>query len=199
MDRSRSDEIAKEPPGHRGTGLTDEQIAGAASNDARYFELLYERYADRLYRYALSRTGSQTEADDIVSETIITALERLEQFDPQRGSFRGWLFAIATRKIADQRRGHRRFWKAINRRWQHDPPGDNAHALALRDDEHRRVHRAIQQLSEANREVVTLRFVADLPIAEIARTLHISEGAAKMRLSRSMRELAKDLGDDIDV
>ena len=199
MDRSRADASAWEPPGQDAAGATDEELAEAARADARYFELLYDRYADRLYRYALSRTGSPTIADDIVSEAVVTALERLEQFDPERGAFRSWLFTITSSKIADHRRRHRRFWRAINRRWRPDPPGDSAFELALRGDERSRVHRAVERLSEPNREVVTLRFVADLPIAAIAGTLGISEGAVKMRLSRALRQLAEDLGDDLDI
>ncbi len=188
---------AWEPPGQ--AAASDEEVVEAARADARHFELLYDRYADRLYRYALSRTGSTTEADDIVSETVLAALEKLGQFDPQRGAFRSWLFTIATRKIADQRRGHRRFWRAINRRWRPDPPAASALDFVLQEEDRVRVHRAVERLSEANREVVTLRFVAELPIAAIANTLGISEGAAKMRLSRAMRQLADDLGDDLDI
>jgi RNA polymerase sigma-70 factor (ECF subfamily) len=199
VDRSRAEAIEWEPPGQHAAGATDEELVAAARADARYFELLYDRYADRLYRYALSRTSSPTAADDIVSEAIVTALERLEQFDPERGAFRSWLFTIASHKIADHRRNHRRFWRAINRRWRPDPPADSAYELALQGDERSRVHRAVERLSEPNREVVTLRFVADLPLATIAGVLGISEGAAKMRLSRALRRLAEDLGDELDI
>lgn len=199
MNRSRAEAIEWEPPGQLGAGATDEELVAAARTDARYFELLYDRYADRLFRYALSRTGSPMEADDIVSDSIVSALERLEQFDPKRGSFRSWLFTITSRKIVDHRRHHRRFWRAINRRWRPDPPEDSAFELALRSVERSRVHRAVERLSEPNREVVALRFVADLPISAVAAVLNISEGAVKMRLNRALKQLAEDLGDDLDI
>ncbi|CAN5708988.1 hypothetical protein BH23CHL2_BH23CHL2_30310 [soil metagenome] len=61
---------------------------------------------------------------------------------------------------------------------------------AERTDEIERVRRAVGRLADSHREVVTLRYVADLPISEIASVLGISEAAVKMRLQRALQNIA---------
>lgn len=176
-------------------GATDEALAVAARDDARSFELLYRRYADRIYAYALSRTGLPELADDLVGDTMLAAFEHLHRFDPQRGTFATWLFTIASRRIADQRRAHRRFWRYVATRWRQDPVPVSTLEWAVRADEDARVRAAVARLADSHREVVTLRYVADLTVPEIAATLGISEGAVKMRLNRALSNLADDLED----
>ena len=81
--------------GSRERASDDAALVAVACRDRREFARLYERYADRLYRYALAQTGSAVAADDIVSETMVAALEGLSRFDSTRGSFAGWLFAAS--------------------------------------------------------------------------------------------------------
>lgn len=176
-------------------GATDEQIALAAQADARHFGLLYERYADRLYRYAISRTGSAAIADDIVSDTVVSALESLDRFDPEKGSFSAWIFTIASRRIADHGRVHQRIWRYITRQQARESLADPLLDRAVRDESRARVRNAIERLPENQREAVLLRYVAELPIAAIAETLSTSEGAIKMRLQRALKNLASDLGE----
>ena len=175
---------------------TDEALAVAAQVDVRNFDRLYERYADRIYAYALSRTGSPETADDLVGETMLAALENLHRFDPERGSFATWIFTLASRRIADQRRAHRRFWRYVTNRWRPDPPAIDLTEWAERAEEDARVRRAIGQLTAAHREVIALRYVADLPIADIAALLSISDGAVKMRLNRALTNVAGILEED---
>ena len=74
--------------------LSDAELVASARRNPDCFAQLYKRYADRVYRYALERTHSASLAADFVSETMIRALEGLDRFNPDRGSFAGWLFAI---------------------------------------------------------------------------------------------------------
>ena len=175
---------------------TDEEIAVAARADAHRFGQLYERYADRIYAYALSRTGSPEAADDIVGETMISALENIQRFDPERGAFTTWIFTIASRRIADQQRAYHRAWRYVTARWRSDPPAMDPSEWAERADQSARVRGTIQRLSGSHREVVSLRYVADLPIAEIAALLGISEAAVKMRLNRALKNIAEMLDED---
>src|SRR5690606_21641423 len=97
-------------------GASDEELVAAALVQIALFDHLYERYADKLYRFALGSTGAQTVADDIVAETMVAALENLHRFDPAKGSFSTWLFTIASRRITDRGRARSRLWRYLRRR-----------------------------------------------------------------------------------
>ncbi|HUG15130.1 MAG TPA: sigma-70 family RNA polymerase sigma factor [Thermomicrobiales bacterium] len=179
-----------------GAGPDDAALALAARRDRRQFVHLYERYADRLFRYAKARTGSATAADDIVSETMLSAMEDLRRFDPARGSFAGWLFGIAAHELSARERRRGRLRRAIARMWAPDTAEDDALDSLIRYEDVLLARRLLAILSPADREVVLLRYSAGLRATEIAEALGISHGAARMRLSRALQRMAVELGDD---
>lgn len=183
---------------HSLSSLSDEALVTLALVSRERFSELYLRYADRIYRYAIGRTRSTTTADDIVSDTMIAAMEGLHTFNAAKGSFAGWLFTIASRRIVDRERKQRQFWKFLERRppSEADFEGEDALTSALRTEQQDRVRAAIAQLTERHQQVILLRYVADLPIRDVGEVLDISEGAVKMRLNRAMQALAKELVPD---
>ncbi len=72
-------------PARQSIASTEEEqaLVQAISLDRRNFGALYERYATSLYRCALHQTGSPQEAEDLVSSTMLAALEAWNRFDPQ--------------------------------------------------------------------------------------------------------------------
>jgi RNA polymerase sigma-70 factor (ECF subfamily) len=64
-------------------------------------ERIYSALFDRLYRYAVYRIPETHDAEDIVSDTFILALQHLHQFDATKGTLEQWVFGIARRKIVD--------------------------------------------------------------------------------------------------
>jgi RNA polymerase sigma factor (sigma-70 family) len=173
----------------------DAALVAAAQRDRQGFAPLYEAYADRVFRYALARTGSVSVADDVVSDTMLAALEGIGRFDASQGSLAGWLFAIAARKLADRGRQQGRVRRVLARRWTTMPPDldDDALEIVIRADDARMVRLLLGRLPASDRELVLLRYSADLNAAEIADTLEISHGAARMRLSRAIGRLSHDL------
>jgi RNA polymerase sigma factor (sigma-70 family) len=118
-----------------------------------------------------AREVGRGDADDVVQDTLVRAWRRRSTFDPDRGSPRAWLAAI----LLDQTRRHR----TRNRR-RPDP-------FELVDDQPPpepagEIEHAITQLPRRQREVVTLHYLLDLPLREIARVLDISEGSVKSHL-----------------
>lgn len=171
----------------------DEQLAIAAQTDPRHFATIYERYANRLYRYALERTGSTQAADDIVSETMVGAIESISRFDPSRGSLAGWLFTIARRRIADRQRSRNRLWRLLNRA-RSNLAGTDEHGSDAMDDDAVDVRDALTRLSSTDQEVLLLRYSADLSTIQIAEVLEISHSAARVRLTRALGRLKQELG-----
>lgn len=175
--------------------LDDEQIVAMALDDRGYFRLLYQRYADRIYWYATARTGSETVADDVVSEAMLAALENLERWDPARGTFAAWLFVIAQRKVVDQQRAYQRIRRLVARIQHFREPQAAPDMLDHVLDQERAlgVQEALDQLPRRDREVIALRFAAGLSGEEIAAVLEISHAAARKRLSRAQQRLARQM------
>ena len=173
--------------------LSDEQVVALALDDRGHFRLLYQRYADRIYWYATARTGSQTVADDVVSESMLAALEHLERWDPRRGTFAAWLFVIAQRKVVDQQRAYQRLRRLAARMQQLREPETDVDALdqLLAGERASDVQAALRQLARKDREIIALRFAAGLSGEEIAAVLEISHVAARKRLSRAQQRLAE--------
>jgi RNA polymerase sigma-70 factor (ECF subfamily) len=174
---------------------SDEALVAAARRDRQAFSPLYERYAARVYRYARARTGSETIAEDILSETMLGALESLDRYDPRRGSFASWLFTIATRRIIDRQRRDIRFRDLLARAWEPDATEDDALTTLVRHDDVTRLRALLTKLPERDRELILLRYSAELTSAEIGAVTGTSAGAARIRLMRLLDRLANDLGD----
>ncbi len=181
---------------HPASNTADAMLADAALRDRQMFASIYQRYADQLYAYALARTGSTAVADDIVSDTMVEALTALERYDPRRGSLAAWLFTIAGRRIIDRRRDQSRFRRALSRLGKTETHSDDIADAAVRSDEARRVLAALADLPASDRELIILRYAADLNSTQIGEVLGLSAGAVRMRLSRVMKRLANQLGTD---
>ena len=191
-----ANEIDASTDGAHGHCDHDAALVAAAVHDARAFAPLYERYANRLYRYALAHTRSATVAEDIVGDTLAAVLEQLHTFDPDRGAFAAWVFSIARRRVVDHyRRQHLLSQAHLSRIQVVEDEPDTLETVVERD-EALRVRAVVNALPAADRDLVLLRYSADLNSTEIAAMLGITSGAVRMRLQRIRQQLAAILGDD---
>lgn len=174
-------------------GVSDEALVAAAREDQRAFEALYERYARRVYRYARARINSDAAAEDIVSDTMLAAMEGIARFDPAQGAFASWLFTIASRRITDKRRRRGRFLRLLPRAWEPEQAEDDALTTVIRDAEAANLRERIAELPERDRELVLLRYNAELSSAEIGQALGTSSSAVRVRLMRVLQRLSSEM------
>jgi RNA polymerase sigma-70 factor (ECF subfamily) len=175
------------------TRTTDEHaLVRAAQTDAHAFGALYDRYVQRVYRYCYYRTSSAPDAEDLTAQIFLVALEALPRYR-QDGHFAGWLFSIARKKVADF---HRRAPQASLDE-SVLPPIHTDLAVDVETSQRReRLSKRIQALAEEERELIQLRYVAELSFAEIARTLQKNEDAVKKTLYRLFARLKQELEAD---
>ena len=156
-------------------------------------------HLDALYSFALKLTRSPDDAEDLVSETILRAFDRWEQY--QLGTnVRAWLFTILYHAFVSRKRrvdarevqlpDDENGWSAYEAVGEADPEGRFYDSFV--DEE---ITRAIDQLPEDYRTAVVLSDVHGLRYAEIAEILGIPEGTVKSRLFRGRRILQKKLVD----
>jgi RNA polymerase sigma-70 factor, ECF subfamily len=153
--------------------------------DATAFELLLQRYRQRLFAFLSRRTAPQR-TEDLFQETWLRVVRARASFDPAR-RFSTWLFQIANNLCRD---GARR--SALEAREQAQlqsdaavPSGAGVAALDAKLDAQQRLAR----LPERLREVLVLRYFEDLGEREIAEIVGVPPGTVKSRLHAAVRAL----------
>jgi RNA polymerase sigma-70 factor, ECF subfamily len=165
-----------------------ELIQRAADGDQSAFEQLYSRYARPVFGLALRRLGDRGRAEDAVQETFASIWRSAASYRPERGPGAPWLYAVARNAIVDRARNRTEVPAEIPDAATHDPgPGD----LAEQGWVSWRVHRALEELSEREREVIALAYWSGLSQSEVAEFLGIPLGTVKTRMFHARRRLGE--------
>jgi RNA polymerase sigma-70 factor, ECF subfamily len=154
------------------------------------FERLYEQHAQPLFGFLVYRTGDRALAEDLVADAFERALRARRRFDPRKASEKTWLYAIALNCLRDHARRSAAHERAIERALV--PAGDDSHPLERvehRDD----LVRALETLSEEEREAIALRYGADLTVPEIAKLKKEKLTTVEGRVYRGLRKLREEL------
>ena len=174
--------------------MTDDiAIVRCQDGDRDAFRHLVERYKDVLYGTACLMTGSRAHAEDHVQEAMLSAWRGIRGF--RKGlPFKPWLVRILVNVVLSQRR--RRLVATISlgeEDWPEEGT-DMAEAVAAKEDR-QAVRRALAGLSAEHRQVIVLRYFAELTVTEVAQSLQVREGTVKSRLHRALGSLKDQLGD----
>ncbi|HSB01696.1 MAG TPA: sigma-70 family RNA polymerase sigma factor [Anaerolineales bacterium] len=165
-----------------------------AQTDAQAFGALYDRYVQRVYRYCYYRTNNAPEAEDLTAQIFLAALEGMPRYR-QDGCFAGWLFSIARKKVAD----YHRHAPHVSLEEVRLPPIQTDLAMDVETSQRReRLRCLIQALGENERELIHLRYIAELSFAEIANVLHKKEETVKKGLYRLIARLKSSLEADYE-
>jgi RNA polymerase sigma-70 factor (ECF subfamily) len=189
------DTLMKTKP--HGPPLDEAYLAQQAITDADAFAELYRRNVSSVYRYHLAHTGDAQEAEDLTSQTFVSALEGIGSYRGE-GPFAAWLMGIATRKRMLFFRGRR---PQVPLDALHEIPDgglgtDQAAALRLQILS---VSRALKQISRERAEAIVLCTFAGLTIREAAVVLHKNEAAVKMLLSRGLNDIRERTSLSLEV
>jgi RNA polymerase sigma-70 factor (ECF subfamily) len=174
--------------GERDLGPSDGALLErVAARDGDAFEEIYRRYARSVYGLALRRLGDRERAEDVVQETFAAVWRSARSYHRERGPGGPWLYAVARNAIVDRLR--------VRSEPVADPPetasGDPGPA------EHAdsgwvawRVHSALEELPQQEREVIELAYWSGLSQSEVARFLNIPLGTVKTRTRSGLNRLA---------
>lgn len=159
-------------------------VTRARGGDREAFGVLYDTYVQEVYRFLLSKTKRKEDAQDLVSETFMKALNNITSFSPKRNtSFRAWLFTIANRSFIDStRKRHDTSLENVSEPIAKDSPVHSTEQALLSDA----LKKALATLSDAQRETIILRVWHDCSFQEIAEILGKSEASTKMHMKRGL-------------
>jgi RNA polymerase sigma-70 factor, ECF subfamily len=170
-------------------------IRRAADGDRSAFEQLYQRYARPVFGLALRRLGDRGRAEDAVQETFASIWRSAGSYRPERGPGAPWLYAVARNAIVDRARARTEIPAEIPDEPAHEAgPGDRAEQSWVAW----RVHRALEELPEREREVIALAYWSGLSQSEVAEFLGIPLGTVKTRTRSALMKLSDILGDELE-
>jgi RNA polymerase sigma-70 factor (ECF subfamily) len=153
-------------------------VQRAQKNDQEAFAQLYETYFDKIYRYLVLRVGNETEAEDMTQQVFLNALQSISSFRWKGVPFSAWLYRIAHNQAVDHLRKKKKR-TSVPLDDSLASAGDSPHSTAELKMNIEELKVATQGLTEAQREVISLRFSSELPIAQVAKIMGKSEGAIK--------------------
>ena len=157
------------------------------------FERLYAEHAEALLGFLIYRTADRPLAEDLLSDTFERAIKARRRFDRRKAGEKTWLYSIALNCLRD----HQRREGAQERAYQlaaadaADTAPDPAPAVEARDA----VSRALEGVSDEERDALALRYGADLSVPEIAKLTGLKESTARGRIYGAMRKLRDELDD----
>jgi RNA polymerase sigma-70 factor (ECF subfamily) len=179
---------------------TNELIAAHQQGQSGAFETIYDRFKDYVYRVALYVTRNSSDAEEAVQETFLDVLRALPRYrieGPAR--FETWLYRVTVNRCRSRMRRKRppsADWDGIEERLESIPtlhPDHDPEGAVIRGERAAALWRAVNELPEAQRMVVFLRYQQGLSYAEIADALRISEGTVKSRLHHAHRKLKESM------
>lgn len=154
-----------------------------------YYELL-QKYESMVYSTCYRMLGDKLEAEEAAQDTFLRIFHKIHQFEG-RSTFKTWMFRIVYNFCLTRRR------KLATKRERDETVGEEiatqineVHRIAMGPDPDNSeyVHLALRELRDEDREVITLRFISDLSLEQIAEVLDAKLSATKMRLYRAMEK-----------
>jgi RNA polymerase sigma-70 factor (ECF subfamily) len=190
---------------------TEELLERASHGDATSLQQLLVRHRDRLCRMVAARldrrVATRVDPSDVVQEALAEAAQHLNVYLRTRPlPFSAWLRQFAWERVVKLHRHHIHAQKrSVSREeaWSMPLPDDSVLQLArrllasdtspsqalIRDELRQRLRAALDQLAPHDREILVMRNLEQLPIAEIAAVLGLTEGAVKVRHVRALQRL----------
>jgi RNA polymerase sigma-70 factor (ECF subfamily) len=172
-------------------------VQRASQGDKQALGELYELYVDDIYRYMLYRTSNNQVAEDLTSEVFASVITSIENYEDRGLPFGAWLFSIARARLVDHWRKTKprdrqtiTFSKDVEEFLIGSSPEERFRYQALLD--------SLNYLTEAEREVILLRFAVGLSNPEIADVVPRNSNAVKSMIYRALKKLRRVLSERRD-
>lgn len=176
-------------------GDEESTARGLQKRDPEAWAEVYEKYFSRVYRYIALRVGDRTEAEDLTGQVFLKAVESIKSFKWRGVPVSAWLFRIAHNQVIDYWRRSKGKSHSPLEEWlvsdDMDPVLEAERSLDINQ-----VVKAVGQLTQAQREVIELRFAGGLSTAEVAKVLGKSQGAVKVLQHSALAALRKRLSSE---
>jgi RNA polymerase sigma-70 factor (ECF subfamily) len=172
-------------------------VARAQAGDANAISAIYARYAEALARFILRNVGDRLIAEDLLQDVFVRMLAGLSRYQDRGYPISTWLYRIARCRVIDwQRASAQRRVERLDHVAEvllSEPGPDGEQTAADREATQRELALALAQLTPRQAAVIRLRFVAELPITEVAQRLGLTPSMVKALQHRGLATLRRRL------
>ena len=182
---------SNQPPGQD----LEEVVSRASKGDREALVALYDRYAQRVFRYALVSLRNFSDAEDVTSEVFVGVLKNIGKFDWRgEGSFEAWIFRIAHNVVSTELRRKARHPVELFERSEELPAesSPSPEDSLLSNGSLGELWGRVARLPRTQRETLSLRFIAGLSAEEVGRVLGKSAGAVRVLQHRALAALKRE-------
>jgi RNA polymerase sigma-70 factor (ECF subfamily) len=180
--------------------LSDEELVARANVEllhiTRAYEELMRRYQRTLFNVCARYLGSERDADDVCQEVMLKVLYGLKNFEG-KSKFKTWLYSITYNECITQYRKERRKRRLLDA-LSLDPLEEAIEEKPVKAEDRAGLDRWLVHVNPIDREILVLRFVAELEFQEIADIMHMGLSATKMRYKRALDRLREKFADATD-
>lgn len=161
-------------------------LEGCKNNKRQYQEILYRKYATKMYGICMSYSGDRDMAQDILQESFIKVFKKIKGFNME-GSLEGWIRRIVSNTAIDSLRKRQREYSYIND--SYDDPVEDFKPGVLEEMKATDIMNMVSRLPEGARLIFNLFALEGYSHSEIAKKLNITEGTSKSQFSRARKML----------
>lgn len=172
------------------TLLEEKHLVELCKTDLSHFKLLYKEYITDVYRYSYSKLTNKTEAEEVVSETFLAALENIQNYKFMDKSIKHWLFIIARNIIYKSYR--KPVTHSLDESWE-GAEEDKVLDMILDKDVVEKIEAMIRKFKPPVPEIIRLKIWEDMSFEEIAEILNKSTSAVKMSYYRALKKVQEEL------
>lgn len=170
--------------------IADEELVRLYVETQRnvYFEELYDRYVDKVYRKCLSFVKNEAQAEDFTHDIFLRVVLKVGSFK-EHAKFSTWLYSITYNYCMDQvRQVKKQAEVAFDENFDLE---DDTEDLELVEMQTQGLKKALQKIDPEEKAILLMKYQDNFSIKEISETFKISESAVKMRLMRTKEKLKK--------
>ena len=171
----------------------EQTVRRAGRGDEDALSCLFQRYHPRVYRYAVARLGDVHEAEDVAAEAFTTVVRKLSGFRWRGAGFEAWLFKVASNLVVDRYR--RRAREPVELREDiglgERAGGREPDQVVLEAERGGKLRALLEALPAEQREVVLLRFAAELSAGEVGEVMGRKPNAVRQLQFRALESLRR--------
>jgi RNA polymerase sigma factor (sigma-70 family) len=176
--------------------LSDEDLVRlfVEKQENQYFEILYERYSEKVYRKCLSFVKDTAKAEDFTHDIFLKLITSLPSYK-ETAKFSTWLYSITYNYCVDKVRTIKKLAEGeLDEEFDLEDLEDDTE---LREIEAQRLRHALDKVSADEKAILLMKYQEDLSIKEIAELFGVTESAVKMRLLRAKEKVKKIFMDNV--